>query len=299
LNFDDSSAYGPAQRAFVRVLRMALPEDERLRRALRDALDSAGLTDLPSEPGELLRLAEEHLVPRLEGEIVPNLLLAMTEDLAVEMDQPAGKGPSKRSRMAAPTVRAPARPRPTERPPPHPRDHGAALENFLTDRVKTPFPKPKRSVAKLGRTTSAKLRKALKDPVDPALTLFGERPTVFVVESDPVVRASIARSLVSAQCDVRVMDSISDLLLVVEGGGRAAIAIAIVTVDGLGVGATLQALVGAKISLWILARTEAPSMAEGILTAAGVRNFGTVSKAASGLQLLEAVRLVARGPRAG
>jgi hypothetical protein len=266
---------------------MAVPEEDRFRRTLRDALDAAGRTDLPSEPEELLRFVEGHLASRLEGEIASNLLVALTEDLSAEMDQLQTKGPANRSRMGAATLPPPARALPTGRPPSRPLDHGAALKNFLADRVKTPFPELKRSVA-------PRVRGVPKGPAHPGSTSFSDRPTVFLVESDSVVRASIARSLVSAPCDVRVMDSMTDLLRAVQSADGAAIAI--VTVDGFGVGATLQALAGASASLRILARTDAPAAAEGILTAAGVRNFGMLSKAASGRQLVEAVRILAGAP---
>ncbi len=293
MNLDDASLNGPAQRAFVRVLRIALPEDERCRQTLRDALESAGIADLPTDPEELLRFVQEHVAPRLHGVVPANLVLALTEDLAAEMDPLKGKDPSSSSRMKAATARPPPPGTfPADRSPCGPVDHAAAIQNFLADRVKTPLPALQRpGVAEPARAASAKLRDASSGPSQQASTSTA-RPTVFLVESDRLVRASLARSLVSFQFDVRVVDSTTELLAAVQS--REGAAVAVVSIEGFELDARLQALVAAKASLRILARTDTPLVTEGILTAAGVREFGMVSKTASGFQLMEAVRVLVR-----
>jgi hypothetical protein len=60
---------GPAQRALVRISRMALSEDDKSRRAIRDALQSAGRGQLPTEPVELLGFVRAHLAPRLSDAV--------------------------------------------------------------------------------------------------------------------------------------------------------------------------------------------------------------------------------------
>src|SRR6202044_1478383 len=90
VNIDDAEIKGPAQRALVRVLRMAVPDASRLNRVFGDALVSAKRAELPDQSDDLLRFVRTHIAPQLLKLVAPNLVLALMDDLvvAIEEEQP-------------------------------------------------------------------------------------------------------------------------------------------------------------------------------------------------------------------
>lgn len=269
-----------AGQALARVLRLALPDDAACKRALQDALRSANRAELPSDGDELLRLVRVHLAPQLSKDVPPNLVFALIDDLKAEIEQQrSGRDPTSSSRMRAATSFPP------------PVDAVAGLPEPLPalgeSRGEGPFPKLRASISNLLRTTSSAMR-ASGAPTGTAAPASAP-PSVVVVESDRMMRAALARTLVGARFNVTVLEHVSELAEWMRE--HATRVVAVVDVMGDGVQGALQTVAAAHPSLSVVAWTDAaPSVVEGALSSLGLARYGVVSKGSAGAQVVDRVR---------
>lgn len=253
---NDTTGTSAGQQALLRILRVAIPDDERRKRAIDDALRSADLDELPDEADALLRFVRAHLVPRLTGHVPARLIAALVD--------PVGN-----ARRAAKLT-----------PPP---------ESELKPTV-TPFPKLRQSVRNLVRTTSSsKFRAAPPVAAAPGKPADARTPTsVLLVHPDRVLRASLARALIKARFDVSVFDAAAQVPAAVQGPGDGVIVI--VDVRAKTGESELRTLAGALPSARLVAWSEmAPPETEVMLRRAGATSFRVVPRAASDHEVLDNV----------
>jgi hypothetical protein len=283
VSLDNVPEHSAAGLALARMLRLALPDEERCRRALRGALQSANRAELPTDGDELLGLVRAHLAPQLSGDVAPNLVFAMIDDLKAEIElQRAGKDPTSSSRLRAATHFPP--------PATPPAEETARPESgsFASSPGDTPFPKLRASVSNLRRATANALR-SVPSGAAPVASAAAGPTSVVLVEPDRMMRASLARSLVGARFDVSVLETMSQVQEWLQG--RAEAVIAVVDVAANGVESSLHALVGEHPALSVVAWTDEPQEAvTQVLLSAGVRQFRVVAKTASALDVVDGVR---------
>jgi len=269
-----------AGQALARVLRLALPDDAACKRALQGALRSANRAELPTDGEELLRLVRVHLAPQLSKDVPPNLVFALIDDLKAEIEQQrAGRDPTSSNRMRAATSFPPAA------------DPGGGLPEAVPSPGEAqgdgPFPKLRASISNLLRTTASAMRSS-GAPTGTAAPAIAP-PSVVVVESDRMMRAALARTLVGARFDVTVLEDVPELAeWMREHPTRV---VAVVDIMGDGVREALLSVAAAHPSLSVVAWTDAaPSVAEGALSSLGLVRYGLVSKASGGAQVVDRVR---------
>jgi CheY-like chemotaxis protein len=287
MQIDDPSLKGPAQRALLRVLRIAVPDEGQLRRVLTTALLAGRRNELPCDADELLRFVRTYLTPPLARVVAPNLVLAMLDDLIAEIEvqkaSGAASGPRLRTTTRLPSAATALPPKASE-PPPEP--------DRSETRGRAPFPKLSESVANLVRTASAKLPLARPAAAEttPAPSGFSpRRPPVVVVDSDRLARASLSRALVSARYDVTALDSAGEMLETLEATGPRVVVI--VNAQEEGIVAALRAVVRVHPALPVLGFTAAPhDVTESLLATAGVVHLLVASKGAPMAEMIEGVR---------
>jgi CheY-like chemotaxis protein len=250
-----------AQRALMRLLSTALADDARARRAIEAALSAARESSLPLDSLELLAWVREYLIPSVRAEVAPSLVAAMLEDLEAEIEnENALDDPNSSARMAASTRVPP----PGVAAPPEiafPRDLGPTLASCSPPPV-------------------------LQAPVNFA------RPVVILVDPDRFGRAALARALVQGRCDVRVLDSASEVCEALASGDD--IHVLMTEVDGLEVELMLAALVANRPDLPVIVRTNSPrAVVEHLLHTAGVANYDVMAKSCKSAELIELVRTLA------
>jgi hypothetical protein len=244
----------------------------------------------------------------LIGDVPPHLVLALINDLEAEFDRmTAAKAPMSGAR--ARPVSSPSNPVPVSgararrvTPPPSlgsPRGdqpfetrYRASPKTFEFTAPPTPFPKLKRSVEKLDRTMGTKPRAPAPAPEIPSkptvVARTEQRPVIVLVESDRMLRASIARALIIARFDVSVFDSARELRPSLQE--RQDSVVLILTL-GRGIEPGLGALLRSSPLLRVLARTDLePDAARNVLAAAGVRRFGLVSTTAMPAEFVKSVQ---------
>jgi hypothetical protein len=270
-----------AQQIFLRVLALALPDEAKRERKLREALGAAKLSELPPDPNELLQFVRAHLATALRGEVAPNLILALINDVRSELEAAeAGKAPSSSRMTVAPVAEDGVAPRAPRESDPAPRTPFADLI------AKTPFPKLKESVANLVRTASTKLQ-AVRAP---QVSVRGIR--VALIESDRMLRASLARTLLGAKLEVGAFDTPSDAATELDASEEPLVAI--VDVNAPEAESALRTLTKPFPRLAVVAWTEAPlPLARAILNVAGIRRFRHVPKSAGASEIVEAIRALA------
>jgi hypothetical protein len=264
LNAGEHLGIDPAQRTLVRVMRTVFPNEARCRWAIHDALRSARRTELPRDTPELLQFVRTHLVPRLSGVIAPSVMLFLLDELASELD-PQGVA---RHNGGPPT--------PATTPEPI---------------ASVPFPKLRRSFAKLARTASTKLsavRAPSPETKGPASGVVSRRGSLVLVDSDRLTRASLARALVNAKFDVSVVDGPSQISDALKGQAHRTLVVMRV---GQHDGGTLRALAAAHPDLPLVAWTSVPpSTAERLLSVAGVARSIVISQTATYLEIIDGIR---------
>jgi hypothetical protein len=278
LSLDSLSPNNAAGQALARILRLALPDEARCKRALQEALRSANRAELPSDGEELLRLVRAHLAPALSKDVPPNLVFALIDDLKAEIEQQrVGRDPTSSSRMRAATSFPPAP------------DSAAAVLDLASSRIEAPgeapFPKLRASVTNLRRVSASTSMRAgpAAAPADPS------RPSVVVVESDRMTRAGLARTLVGARFDVNVLENVAELQEWMRD--RTERVVVVVDVMGEGTAAALHGLAAEHPSLSVVAWTDAPPAdVEGALSSIGPARVGIAPKAAGGAQVVDRVR---------
>jgi hypothetical protein len=290
---DDRSLKGPAQRALVRCLRMVVTEDERWRQAVRDALATAGRNALPEQPSEMLAFVRTHLAPRLASEAPPNLVLALLDDLAAELEEP--RSGSAGARLRAPTQLPPSTENPVKRPQGSISGPRPIASSEAAPTTPLRFPKLRESVAQLVRTVSTSLRSVGGSLVVPSVMppsgVAKRKVTILLVSSDRLERASLARALVSAKFDVTALDHASEMQAALEGGSDDAVAI--VSMDQEGVVESLRTFANHHPRVPVVGWTYAPrEIAQRTLSTAGVRRASVALRGASVAEVVELVRRV-------
>jgi hypothetical protein len=284
LSLDSIPSNNAAGQALARILRLALPDDAACKRALQGALRSANRSELPSDGDELLRLVRAHLAPQLSKDVPPNLVFALIDDLKAEIEQQrASKDPSSSSRMRAATSFPPA-----VDPAANLLDSVATLGD---GHGSGPFPKLRASVSNLRRTTASSSILSAVVPASAPAAVVTLPPSVVVVESDRMVRASLARMLVGARFAVGALESITELLEWMRDHPERVVAV--IDVMGEGVPAALQPVIAAHPTLSVVAWTDAPpASVESALASLGLARFGVAARAAGGAEVIDRVRVL-------
>lgn len=272
------------QQVLVRILRMALSEDERCASVILAALQSADKEALLTEPRELPDFLRAHLTEPLTKEIGPNLTLAVLGDLIAEFES-LGVG-NDASSDSSPSVKVNT---PHVAVPVHPPKSPAAPDNVGG---RLPFPRKfRQSVANMVRAASTRLRAVVAASKN-GVSHYGERPSVVLVHPDRLARATTARALVNARFDVQAFDLPAQVIPALRSRKEI---IVILDVKEGGMESILGALVMANPALAVLAWTEAtPAFAETLMMTAGIQKLTVLSKTASALELVDAVRQLAR-----
>ena len=262
-----------AGRTLLRFLRLALPDEETCNHVLRKALYTAKKAELPCDASELLDFVRTHLALQLSGNIAPHLVFALLDDLSAEIEQLPSRD-STIGRLQASTRIPPALGKAAAGETPDagslPAEGGSVGDDTLLPSLQHIRPNPPRATAY-----------SLSDPwrdSDAPMQSNARISSVVLVGSDRLTCARLARSLVAAHFDVKVLET-SQI--------DPSVTIAIVDVTEDGIDGSLRALVTAHPDICVVARTEVPlSIAERILNDAGVHRFQVVSKAASALEIL-------------
>jgi hypothetical protein len=287
LGIDDAEIKGQAQRALVRVLRMAVPDASRFDRVFAEALRSAKRTDLPERPDELLRFVRTHVTPQLLKLVQPNLVLALMDDLAVAVEEHQPVPTTSGARRRTPTRVYPVREDAARAPEAQLPVVGIDLRRFEDP---PPFPKLQRSLDNLARTASARV--PISTPSENRGTPSGfvdRRVSVLLIDPDRLARASLARALVNAKFDVSGLDSTVQVPEAMKGRRERVVAILSARQDSLGI--VMRPIAIAHPELPCVAWTEtAPAVAKSILAESGVQRYAVVSKAASLVDVVAAIR---------
>ncbi len=131
--------------------------------------------------------------------------------------------------------------------------------------------------------------RASTPPKPPPLAPRPARPSVILVDGDRFGRASLARALVQAQCDVTVLDSASEVVTALASGEW--LDVVITDVDGVDVESMLRALQRLRPTTPVIAWTRATrAVAEHVLLTANVASFEIIAKASRTSEVIELVR---------
>jgi hypothetical protein len=105
--------------ALTRLLALALPDDAKRSRAIQEALRVSRRSELPTVGTELLQFVRAHLAPQLAREVAPNLILALIDDMTLEVQGAASERGPVGLRTTSPEISPDARPaEPTLSPSP-------------------------------------------------------------------------------------------------------------------------------------------------------------------------------------
>jgi hypothetical protein len=274
VNAASSGEKNSAHRALGRLLRLALPDSERRTAVLDEALHSAERDELPSASAELLDFVRAHLVPSLTKEIGQSLAQAILEDLSTEIRSANGLEPDARVEFASTTA-----------PPVAPASHAFG---------RISLPKLRDSLTNLVRAAGVRVREVIGS-ADGSRTKppqGGVRRTVFVVSTDRVSRAAIARALLGARFDVEALDSASDLVSSLRE--QKGMAIAILDLTDAEITAALPVFVAVAHELRVVATSnQNDAHAAGLLASAGARLFVVHPSRATPPELVESARKLA------
>ncbi|MEO7094565.1 MAG: response regulator, partial [Polyangiales bacterium] len=118
------------------------------------------------------------------------------------------------------------------------------------------------------------------------------RPSVILVDPDRFGRASLARALVQAQCDVTVLDDATEVIRALEGNEP--LDVVITDIDGIEIDSLLRALRRIRPAVPVIAWTKsARAVAEHVLLTAAVTTFDIMPKNARSAEVIELVRRLA------
>jgi len=241
------------------VLEDAFAGDPGARVFVQAALRTARRTSLPAEPAAILDFARAHLVGPLTEELGPRAVAEFLDNLtnAVRPREASGVEVSEsgvRSIDADLTA--------LDSPSVHP----------TTSRPATSRPDPRSeepaSSSNPPRSSGSRVR-----------------IRTLLVYSDRFTRASLARQLVAASCDVTVIDSIVDIASVEEFPGVAIVDLAAREVD-----LVLAAMVARNPQLRVVALLGGDVLPDDVLGAARVKKFQAVPRSMRAPELVEMLR---------
>jgi hypothetical protein len=266
VKLEESPARG-AHDALSRLLRLAVPDPERRREVIDEALRSATKLELPTVPTELLDFVRRHLVPTLTNDVGPSLAFAILADLSSALESSSASG-SRNTPMVEALVAVPA-----ESPLPAVR---------LLDRL--PLPKLRDSVTRLARSVREVIH-----PRDRKLIESADRRKVFLVNADRVLRATSARALLRAGFDVEAVDCPEDVLPALRS--QRGSAIAMLDLTDVATREALPILVAVSHELRVVATSaQGQDVATTLLGSAGVRRFVVLPKHSTPGELVDAAR---------
>lgn len=246
----------------ARHVRELIADERKRLDLLAAALKAAGRSKLPDHPAEILEFAKLHVRPLLDSEVGHTHVAAHLAELEAFVEQLEPRSCNPEAELAQ--RRAPDTTAPTLKPPPRPR---------LTE-----------SVATFVRTASTKLRAVLASTPRVTAARAG-RPGVVLVHRDGVIRAGMARALVSARFDVNALESSSQVLPTV----RAAPTAAAVIMNASELVPMLPELLAVVPSVAIVAWSTRPAATvEMQLTEAGVGTYVIVPREASSIEVVDA-----------
>jgi CheY-like chemotaxis protein len=279
-----------------RILETTVPDRETRERAVRHALSSAGLDELPLEFEDVLELAREHLAVFLDDPERPWLVSSLLEDLEAEAELArVGHDPQSSARMAIAT-----------RLPPGgqhlDRGHAASVDapslSSATGATGGYHEPPELEFAELD------LLAGLDEAVTHEITVDDDRETshvaraarvpriVLMIDPDRFGRASVARALVRERLDVLVRDGANDAIPTIEGDEP--FDVVLLDADVEGIDAILHGLARRRPDVRVVLRTAGPlSAAELVGRRAGVaaRALGRATKPNAVVEALRTVYL--------
>jgi CheY-like chemotaxis protein len=304
LSLDGLTSAGPAQRTLARLLKTAYGDEQRAVICVQNALRSASLRELPEDGTDLLDLVKLHLVPRLTKDVGPRLVAALLDDLEAEIEHArTGNDPFSSSRIAVST-RMPPKQSDTSPPldfNPPPQARAPSLTDLVLEQDLPPI-----EIEIDASTPTRETPAYVRDPPPP--TVVPEtvkhpssatkriqrvaRPSVILVDPDRFGRASLARALVQAQCDVTVLDDAGDVIRALESAEP--LDVVITDIDGVDIEALLRALRRIRPTVPVIAWTKsARAVAEHVLLTASIAVFDVMPKSARSVEVIDLVRRMA------
>ena len=301
LSLDGLSSAGPAQRTLARLLKTAYGDEQRAVMCVQNALRSAALRELPEDVADLLDLVKLHLAPRMTKDVGPRLVAALLDDLEAEIEHAnAGNDPFSSSRIALSTRMPPKQPD-TNRVPdfnPPPQARAPSLSELVRqqpgpgsdDDVDTQLPTRDMAIYVPPEEPHTLLPETVKRPSSETKRIHRvARPSVILVDADRFGRASLARALVQAQCDVTVLDDAAEVVRALESSEP--LDVVITDIDGLEIESMLRALRRIRPAVPVIAWTKsARAVAEHVMMTASITTYDVMPKAARSAELIELVR---------
>lgn len=255
------------------MLEDAFAGDPGARVFVQAALRTARRTTLPTEPDAILDFARAHLVGPLTEELGPRAVAEFLDNLhkAVRPRVASGVDGGGVSDSGVREVDADLSTLDIPSNPSMPVSSGAAaLSRPSTSR---PDPRSEEPASSSNPPRSSGTRQRIR---------------TLLVYSDRFTRASLARQLVAASCDVTVIDSIVDIASVTDFPGVAIVDLAAREID-----LVLSAMVARNPQLRVVALLGGDGMAEELLEAARVKKFQTVPRTMRAPELVEMLRRLA------
>lgn len=260
------------------MLEDAFAGDPGARVFVQAALRTARRTTLPSEPDAILDFARAHLVGPLTEELGPRAVAEFLDNLQKAVRPRIASG-VEGGGVSDSGVRAVEADLSTLDIPSSPNVPAAAPSSA--------------SVAALSRPSTSRPDPRSEEPVSsssnpPRSSGTRQRIRTLLVYSDRFTRASLARQLVAASCDVTVIDSIVDIASVTDFPGVAIVDLAAREID-----LVLSAMVARNPQLRVVALLAGDESAEELLEAARVKKFQTVPRSMRAPELVEMLRRLA------
>ncbi|MBK7398702.1 MAG: hypothetical protein IPJ34_21015 [Myxococcales bacterium] len=246
------------------MLEDAFAGDPGARVFVQAALRTARRTSLPAEPAAILDFARAHLVGPLTEELGPRAVAEFLDNLtnAVRPREASGVEVSESG------VRS--------------------IDADLTA-LDSPSVPPATSLATSSRPATSRPDPRSEEPASssnpPRSSGSRVRIRTLLVYSDRFTRASLARQLVAASCDVTVIDSIVDIASVEEFPGVAIVDLAAREVD-----LVLSAMVARNPQLRVVALLGGDALPDDVLAAARVKKFQAVPRSMRAPELVEMLR---------
>jgi CheY-like chemotaxis protein len=305
LSLDGLASAGPAQRTLARLLKTAYGDEARAVVCVQNALSCASVASLPEDATDLLDLVKEHLAPQMTVDVGPRLVAALLDDLEAEIEHArTGHDPFSSSRIEVSTRMPPKQPdtNPAPRFKPPPQARAPSLTDLVLDDELPPESArdlrcegtPTRDVDVYAPTSSNPAPRSHADGVSRPSSETKRvhrlaRPSVILVDPDRFGRASLARALVQAQCDVTVLDDIGEVIRALESDEP--LDVVITDIDGIDIESLLRALRRIRPTVPVIAWTKnARAVAEHVFLTASITTFDVMAKTARSAEVIDLVR---------
>ena len=283
-----ASTLNHAQRALLQVLEEAFGGDPGARVFVQAALRTARRSSLPSEPDAILDFARAHLVGALTEELGPRAVAEFLEKLSEAVGaRPGGELSDSGVRPAPAPAAAPTSaaktPATSQVPTSSGRDFPSSSRRADRSSLVTssrPDPRSEPGPAMSGSATSSVRSEAPKSSGPRS-----SRVRTLLVYGDRFTRASLARQLVAAGCDVTVIDSVVDVATV-----ETFPAVAVVDLAAREVDLVLSALLARNPSLRVVALLGSDPQQTEALLEGRVKSYRAVPRTMRAPELYEMLR---------